>query len=570
MAANTKDKCTAVAGATWVAATAGWCSNAFYTDSASCTANKYTWTDGWCKTADAQAACTGGTGDGAKTWRLNGTQASCQVAGATWTFARCSVEGFCNKGTCTDSKYTNEVDCEAAGAIWYAIKSKAVCDSVGGQFAYATDIIRCDDAGGRWNSNIPNRGQIITSVCMECHRQETSGLPNTNGSLQRREVHDAGRVRRGGRDLDGQRERPAAHGRPVPQHGRLPEPPAQQPVPQQPARQVQREVERDRDGQVRRIRGLEVQEHVHDGRPRPPTRGTAAPGATRSTRASSPARSPSAPTVPSATTSQEPRARSSTRRDPARRSRRWKRSRWRPASRCHMPSGVHLFRINTDKDYSTYPDAAGDGRRTPRRTPPPDGAYTNAVWVDLDAACGQCHGGGAANVKTTGTVAAGSASLTVASATGLAVGQKIRVAGAGAYYYDDIGQSGKNTDFDTYVKAIAGNVVTLAGTATKGVTNAAVTQNVDDERRQLPDQGGPRRPGEGDAQRRARGEVHGDAGSQRADGRRRRLRLQVQRQARELRSLRLELGRQLRARLHRLGHARLCRSGHVHRDPDGP
>ena len=24
----------------------------------------------------------------------------------------------------------------------------------------------------------------------------------------------------------------------------------------------------------------------------------------------------------------------------------------------------------------------------------PDGTYTNAVWVDLDAACGQCHGGG--------------------------------------------------------------------------------------------------------------------------------------------------------------------------------
>jgi hypothetical protein len=125
VAANTEAKCKAVTGATWVAAKAGWCSNAFYTDSASCTANKYTWTAGWCKTADAKAACTGGTGDAAKTWRVNGTQASCQLAGATWSYAKCSVEGYCNKGTCSDSKYANKIDCESAGAFWTGVKSKS-------------------------------------------------------------------------------------------------------------------------------------------------------------------------------------------------------------------------------------------------------------------------------------------------------------------------------------------------------------------------------------------------------------------------------------------------------------
>jgi hypothetical protein len=70
---------------------------------------------------------------------------------------------------------------------------------------------------------------------------------------------------------------------------------------------------------------------------------------------------------------------------------------------CHMPratsSGfpMHLWRINTDANYSTFPTATqfGIGAPATRKiaNATPDGTYTNAVWVDVDYACGQCHGG---------------------------------------------------------------------------------------------------------------------------------------------------------------------------------
>ncbi len=90
---------------------------------------------------------------------------------------------------------------------------------------------------------------------------------------------------------------------------------------------------------------------------------------------------------------------------------------------CHMPRPegasrlMHIFRINVDPGYSTFPNLAA-GATTPgicsdpkyltkstceaaRKTwyvvanSAPDGTYKNAIWVDLDLACGQCHGGGA-------------------------------------------------------------------------------------------------------------------------------------------------------------------------------
>jgi hypothetical protein len=93
---------------------------------------------------------------------------------------------------------------------------------------------------------------------------------------------------------------------------------------------------------------------------------------------------------------------------------------------CHMPKPggtglrVHVMRINTNPNYSTFPKA---GATTPGicqdpyyktkaeclaagvavgktwswatvANSAPDGDYKNAVWVDLDLACGQCHGEG--------------------------------------------------------------------------------------------------------------------------------------------------------------------------------
>jgi PKD repeat protein len=72
---------------------------------------------------------------------------------------------------------------------------------------------------------------------------------------------------------------------------------------------------------------------------------------------------------------------------------------------CHMPKPtgadfpMHLWRINCDPAYSTFPSAEEYGAGfTPTKkiaNAATDGAYTPAVWVDVDLACGQCHGGSA-------------------------------------------------------------------------------------------------------------------------------------------------------------------------------
>jgi hypothetical protein len=101
-----------------------------------------------------------------ETLRLNGTQAACQVAGGNWSFPKCSVAGVCNLGP--------------------SYLDKASCDLAGGQFRFATDIIRCVDVeeygrengipayeAAHYTGNHTQRGQMITGLCMNCHRQET-------------------------------------------------------------------------------------------------------------------------------------------------------------------------------------------------------------------------------------------------------------------------------------------------------------------------------------------------------------------------------------------------------------
>jgi hypothetical protein len=72
-----------------------------------------------------------------------------------------------------------------------------------------------------------------------------------------------------------------------------------------------------------------------------------------------------------------------------------------PCVICHMPQATssgfpsHLFRISVDPAYSTFPTSAeflGNTQKIANTAP--DGTFTNAVWNDLDIACGQCHGGG--------------------------------------------------------------------------------------------------------------------------------------------------------------------------------
>ena len=76
---------------------------------------------------------------------------------------------------------------------------------------------------------------------------------------------------------------------------------------------------------------------------------------------------------------------------------------------CHMPDGMHLFRINSSASYFTMPPmpanegdclaASGTWNSSTsicnawNAGTEADGAFTSAVWVDVDHACGQCHGG---------------------------------------------------------------------------------------------------------------------------------------------------------------------------------
>jgi hypothetical protein len=60
---------------------------------------------------------------------------------------------------------------------------------------------------------------------------------------------------------------------------------------------------------------------------------------------------------------------------------------------CHMPksggsesSPMHLWRINPDSAYTTM------GATQANLAPDVEAGYTDAAWVDIDHACGQCHG----------------------------------------------------------------------------------------------------------------------------------------------------------------------------------
>jgi predicted CXXCH cytochrome family protein len=76
---------------------------------------------------------------------------------------------------------------------------------------------------------------------------------------------------------------------------------------------------------------------------------------------------------------------------------------WEACVTCHMPKAtssgfpMHLWRINTNANYRTFPTAKefGIGATATKKiaNAAPDENYTNAVWVDIDYVCGQCHGG---------------------------------------------------------------------------------------------------------------------------------------------------------------------------------
>jgi hypothetical protein len=171
---------------------------------------------------------------------------------------------------------------------------------------------------------------------------------------------------------------------------------------------------------------------------------------------------------------------------------------------CHQPPGIrHLWRISTDPSYTTAgntsygypvsgPEATSIGAGAYANNAPglanlshtaPAGSYSNAVWVDLDHACGQCHGGGVSStdVTTTGSITAGSTDgttinpVSVADVTGFASGKQVTIAGAGwagapfktvvAKVVPDVSPAVSGKVYLTYpaVTSVANAAVTVAG-----------------------------------------------------------------------------------------------------------
>jgi len=166
---------------------------------------------------------------------------------------------------------------------------------------------------------------------------------------------------------------------------------------------------------------------------------------------------------------------------------------------CHQPPGIkHVWRISTDPNYTMYGDytyaypvngaaAQSTGSNAPglvnlSRTAP-DGSYSNAVWVDLDNACGQCHGGGVwhSDLTTTGSITAGGSGgfvnpLIVADVFGFASGKEVTIARAGwagadfktiiAKIVPDAEPAVSGTVYLTYpaVTSVKNATVTVAGT----------------------------------------------------------------------------------------------------------
>jgi len=75
-----------------------------------------------------------------------------------------------------------------------------------------------------------------------------------------------------------------------------------------------------------------------------------------------------------------------------------------PCVVCHMPKPtpadfpMHVWRINSDAAYSTFPTKAAFDANTQKiaNAAADSKGYAKAVWVDLDLACGQCHNGAVA------------------------------------------------------------------------------------------------------------------------------------------------------------------------------
>lgn len=384
------------------AASAGECTIPYFTSQALCVAGGGSW-----------------TGAGPTWWTAK--------APGTWT------SSYCTLGTCSDPGHSEPGPCMASGATWTSAWS---------------DLTSCMDAGGDWASTKHRRGQLITQLCTECHRQEAGGVPADP-------AHPGTALKVGPtRGTVGFTSWPVGNQFLNSPHARFTgsfaeigtatlgggyaSPFLDQGVVADTGNGCTgcHDVHRSTVGSTGQ--GSALRRECTDCHPkdldqlRHPT-GTGTPVENRN----------------------------------------------RPNDACvacHMPEGMHLFRIQTSGAYSTLPPAALTA--TADANVAPEGTFAAAVWLDVDTACGRCHGGGVDTATGTGAISAGSRQLTLGTGEGGAftAGERVKVAGAGAFSVDELGALVRG-DFESYIVSIAGDVLTLAGEAPAGVAGADVEQN---------------------------------------------------------------------------------------------
>ena len=411
--------------ATCEAGTAGECSIPVYTTQAGCV------NGGACSLTqyNTAASCTGGGGvwtAGAWTPAASGWWTT-KTAG-TWTTSYCSI------GTCSNPTYTTQPTCIANGGTWTNTW---------------TDLFSCMDAGGKWTGTKQRRGQLITSLCMDCHRQETSGNPydstNPAGNLKVGPAH--GTVAfvshpHGNQFLN------SPHGKFNGTFAQIGTGKFEYNMSGLYKSWFMTEGEAANTGN-----GCTGCHDVHQS----VVKETGQEHAIHEECTDCHAKNLGSILHPSGTGTPLEHIGTA----PA-----------ETCVSCHMPEGVHLFRINADPSYSTFPMAAVSGVVNANTTV--DGNYASAVWVDVDLACGQCHGGGTNEEQAVGSMAAASAVLTLDDSTGFVVGQKVVVPGAGALEADGVTRG----ELETYVKSVdSATQITLVGTASVAVTDVDVEQN---------------------------------------------------------------------------------------------
>ncbi len=462
----------------------GTCSNPFYFSQATCTAAGGAWA------ANTWNAKTPGT------WNAS----SCSIGGGTCTAPQYVTSGDCTghsgtwsssgSGSCSFPAYTTPSDCQSHSGAWSATWSDnlqcmdaGVCSDV-----TKTNQIAClavtgnTWTNGKWTGTRTRRGQMITSVCMNCHRQETGGKPYDNASANpgTEATVNPGLYLKAG----------AAHGT----FSFVSHPHGNQFL-NSPHGQFTGTFNQigtatygngygsyfQNDGEAANTgNGCTGCHDVHKSvveeafEPAPGQEGAIKEECTACHKKNlAGLLHPGGVGTPLEEMESEPAD---------------------ACVSCHMPDGMHLYRIKADAGYTTFPTAAitattaaqctaaggtwssSSSSCTVNANISPDGSFTRAVWVDMDHACGQCHGGGTAQASTTGSTSTSTASVTVTTSAGFLPGERVRIADAGALDYDDQGLG--RGDLDSYIAAVPDAThITLVAKPSLAVSGKSVVQN---------------------------------------------------------------------------------------------